>query len=75
MAVSADIVADEVIFKRAHSHDPERIKTQVKRVSLDVFETTASELGGKAVVTVEQSCSRLKLMIMKQLLNCTRKCS
>ena len=32
----------------------------------DVFETTASELGGKAEVTVEQSYQDLKLMIMKR---------
>ena len=48
---ATNIVADEVILEaEARSHDPERIKTQVKHMT-DVFETTASELGGKAVVT------------------------
>ncbi len=58
---ATNIVADEVILEaEARSHDPERIKTQVKHMT-DVFETTASELGGKAVVTVEQSYPGFKI--------------
>lgn len=58
---ATNIVADEVILEaEARSHDPERIKTQVKHMT-DVFETTASELGGKAEVTVEQSYPGFKI--------------
>lgn len=56
-----EITTAEVILEaEARSHDPERIKTQVKHMT-DVFETTASELGGKAVVTVEQSYPGFKI--------------
>ncbi len=40
----------------------------------DVFETTASELGGKAVVTVEQSYPGFKINDNEWSQNCTRKC-
>ncbi len=60
---ATNIVADEVILEAgARSHDPERIKTQVKHMT-DAFETLPSELGGKAVVTVEKSYQDLKLMM------------
>ncbi|CDR60752.1 tripeptidase T [Staphylococcus schweitzeri] len=58
---ATNIVADEVILEaEARSHDPERIKTQVKHMT-DVFENTASELGGKAIVSVEQSYPGFKI--------------
>lgn len=58
---ATNIVADEVILEaEARSHDPERIETQVKHMT-DVFENTASELGGKAIVSVEQSYPGFKI--------------
>ena len=62
MAVQLRILLQMKSFleAEARSHDPERIKTQVKHMT-DVFETTASELGGKAEVTVEQSYPGFKI--------------
>ncbi|HFG9141533.1 TPA: tripeptidase T [Staphylococcus argenteus] len=58
---ATNIVADEVILEaEARSHDPERIKDQVKHMT-EVFENTATELGGKAIVSVEQSYPGFKI--------------
>lgn len=58
---ATNIVADEVILEaEARSHDSERIKEQVKHMT-DIFENTATELGGKAIVSVEQSYPGFKI--------------